>query len=87
MTCSGCGHENATGMKFCGECDVPLRVRCTSCGFENAPGIKFCGGCGQRLGESPKPSVAPDQRNHSILLELNLVLPPTTETPRVRVPV
>src|SRR5205823_300082 len=57
--------ENASGIKFCGECGAPLKLKCSSCGFENAPWIKFCGDCGQRLGEPPKPSAAPDPRSYT----------------------
>jgi double zinc ribbon protein len=62
MRCPSCGFENASG-KFCGECGALLKVKCSSCGFEI--GIKFCGECGQRLGETPKPSVAPDPRGYT----------------------
>jgi Luciferase-like monooxygenase/Double zinc ribbon len=50
MRCLACGFENASGVKFCGECGTPLKLRCSDCGFENAPGIKFCGECGAALG-------------------------------------
>src|SRR5262245_38609388 len=46
MRCPACGFENASGIKFCGECGAPLKVKCPSCGFDNAPGTKFCGECG-----------------------------------------
>jgi len=62
----GLRFRNASGIKFCGECGAPLKLNCSSCGFTNAPGIKFCGDCGgQRLGESPKPSAAPDPRAYA----------------------
>jgi hypothetical protein len=38
MRCPACGFENASGIRFCGECGAPLGLTCTSCGFENAPG-------------------------------------------------
>ena len=47
MKCSGCGFENAAGMKFCGECGGALALKCRSCGFDNLP--KFCGEYGQSL--------------------------------------
>ena len=47
MRCPSCGFENASGIKFCGECGALLKVKCSSCGFENALGIKFCGECGK----------------------------------------
>jgi uncharacterized membrane protein YvbJ len=56
MRCPSCGFENASGIKFCGECGVPLKLKCPSCGFENAPGIKFCGECGKPLAEATKPA-------------------------------
>jgi hypothetical protein len=46
MRCPACGSENASGVKFCGECGSSLKVKCSSCGFENAPSMKFCGECG-----------------------------------------
>jgi class 3 adenylate cyclase len=49
MRCRSCGFENASGIKFCGECGASLKLQCTSCGFENAPGIKFCGECGTEV--------------------------------------
>jgi Double zinc ribbon len=49
MRCAACGFENASGMKFCGECGASLKLKCASCGFENAPKIKFCGECGKPL--------------------------------------
>jgi ribosomal protein L40E len=50
MRCPECGHENATEMKFCGECGNRLTVLCRECGARNAPAQKFCGECGARLG-------------------------------------
>ena len=52
MRCPACTFENASGIKFCGECGAPLKLKCSSCGFENAPRIKFCGGCGAALGHT-----------------------------------
>ena len=56
MRCPACGFENASGIKFCGECGASLKIKCSSCGFENAPAIKFCGECGKPLGEAAKAS-------------------------------
>lgn len=54
--CSNCGHKNAEGMRFCGECGSPLAApspkKCISCGAELAPGIRFCGECGAGQGET-----------------------------------
>src|SRR5437867_1200916 len=49
MRCPSCGFENASGIKFCGECGSPLKLKCSSCGFENPQAIKFCGECGKPL--------------------------------------
>ena len=56
MRCPVCGFENASGIKFCGECCEPLKIRCSSCGFGNAPGIKCSGERGKPLAEAAKPS-------------------------------
>ncbi|MFW2339717.1 MAG: zinc-ribbon domain-containing protein, partial [Acidimicrobiia bacterium] len=50
MHCSNCGHENAPGQKFCGNCGTKLAAACLSCGTENPPGNRFCGECGTDLG-------------------------------------
>jgi Double zinc ribbon len=65
MRCSSCGFENASGMKFCGECGASLKLKCSSCSFANAPGIKFCGECGKPLGEAAKPASSPDARSYT----------------------
>jgi class 3 adenylate cyclase len=65
MRCPSCGFENASGIKFCGECGALLKVKCSSCGFANAPGIKFCGECGKPLAEVAKPGAPPDHRSYT----------------------
>jgi class 3 adenylate cyclase/tetratricopeptide (TPR) repeat protein len=65
MRCPACSFENASGIKFCGDCGASLKVRCSSCGFENAPGIKFCGECGKPLAEAAKPGAPPDPRSYT----------------------
>src|SRR5262245_8984410 len=65
MKCPSCGFENASGIKFCGECGSSLKIKCSSCGFENAPGIKFCGECGKLLSEAAKPGPPPDPRSYT----------------------
>jgi class 3 adenylate cyclase/tetratricopeptide (TPR) repeat protein len=65
MRCSSCGFENATGIKFCGGCGAPLKLKCLSCGFDNALGIKFCGECGKSLTEGANPAPAPDPRSYT----------------------
>ncbi len=57
MRCPSCGFDNASGIKFCGECGALLKLKCPGCGFDNAPGIKFCGECGgRRIAPSPNAS-------------------------------
>src|SRR5262249_55472118 len=53
MRCPACGFENASGMKFCGECGASLKAKCPTCGFETPPSMKFGGECGQHLADSP----------------------------------
>jgi double zinc ribbon protein len=65
MRCPACGFENASGIKFCGECGALLKLKCSSCGFENALGIKFCGECGKPLAEVAKPGAPPDHRSYT----------------------
>jgi len=49
MRCPRCGHENAAGQRFCGECGNALASLCSSCGASNPPGQRFCGNCGTPL--------------------------------------
>jgi class 3 adenylate cyclase/predicted ATPase len=58
VICASCGHDNAEGQKFCGECGSPLVAACPSCGTSNPPGQKFCGECGTPLatGEPAAPT-------------------------------
>jgi class 3 adenylate cyclase len=65
MRCPACSFENASGIKFCGECGAALKLKCVRCGFENAPGINFCGECGQRLADSPSPAPLPKPRTYT----------------------
>jgi class 3 adenylate cyclase len=65
MRCPACGFENASGIKFCGECGIALKVSCQSCGFTNAPGIKFCGECGKPLAAASKRGAPPDPRSYT----------------------
>jgi Double zinc ribbon len=65
MRCPACGFENASGIKFCGECGLAVKAKCASCGFENAAGIKFCGECGKPLAHTAKSGPAPDPRSHT----------------------
>ena len=50
MRCPRCQHENASSMKFCGECGAQLAAVCSACGTANPPAQKFCGECGATLG-------------------------------------
>src|SRR6516225_913831 len=65
MRCLACGFENASGMKFCGECGSSLKLNCAGCGFENPPSMKFCGECGKPLSEGSKPGPTPDPRSYT----------------------
>jgi class 3 adenylate cyclase len=66
MRCPACAFENASGMKFCGECGAPLKLKCAGCGFENTAGMKFCGECGKPLAEASKPGPPqPDPRSYT----------------------
>jgi class 3 adenylate cyclase len=65
MRCPACGFENASGIKFCGECGSSLKLKCASCGFENAPKTKFCGECGKPLAEAAKQAPPPDPRSYT----------------------
>jgi class 3 adenylate cyclase/tetratricopeptide (TPR) repeat protein len=56
--CAACGHENARGQKFCGECGARLATHCAACGTVSPPGQKFCGECGAALGPGPTSTVA-----------------------------
>ena len=49
MKCPGCGHENRSDRRFCGQCGASLAISCPACSFSNDPGEKFCGGCGKPL--------------------------------------
>jgi hypothetical protein len=54
--------ENASGMKFCGECGV---AEGQVPGFANAPGIKFCGECGKPRAEAAKKPTNPNPRSYT----------------------
>ncbi len=49
MLCTGCGHKNRRGRKFCSSCGCALPVLCGDCGFANEATERFCGGCGRPL--------------------------------------
>ena len=63
MECDA-GHPNEPGMKFCGECGVPLRAlakRACPGGHEVAAGMRFCGECGKPAeGSAPALEAAPE---------------------------
>src|SRR5712692_4329692 len=64
MTCSNCGAENPTGLKFCERCATPFKKRCAQCGFENSAAARFCGECASPLsaaapGLAPQPGTTP----------------------------
>lgn len=49
MICINCHFENPVGMKFCGNCGIPLVLLCPACGFKNPPEFNFCGSCGIQI--------------------------------------
>jgi hypothetical protein len=65
MRCPVCSFENASGIKFCGECSAALKIKCSRCGFDNALGMKFCGECGKPLAEATKPAPRLDPRSYT----------------------
>ena len=56
MKCPDCNFDNPEGMKFCGNCGVPLCNICPSCNHNNPLQFKFCGNCG-----TPLTPLAPSQ--------------------------
>jgi class 3 adenylate cyclase/tetratricopeptide (TPR) repeat protein len=56
--CPECGHENASGQKFCGECGARLAGRCPTCGTVSPLGQKFCGECGSVIAPGTAPAAA-----------------------------
>ena len=66
MKCSGCGHENREGAKFCRECAAPLAntTACPKCGTPSERGQKFCDSCGHRLNETSHLQ-PPDPRSYT----------------------
>ena len=59
-TCPECGHENASGQKFCGECGARLASLCPTCGTASPLGQKFCGECGSAVAPGIAPAAAGD---------------------------
>ncbi|MHB0859265.1 MAG: SPFH domain-containing protein [Anaerolineae bacterium] len=51
VACPQCGHQNASGARFCNNCGTQLsgKVKCSQCGTENPVGAKFCNNCGNKL--------------------------------------
>src|SRR5690349_4249925 len=62
MDCPSCGHPNALGARFCGECGAPLSesTRCPNCDAENPAGQKFCNACGEPLAAGAQPATDVD---------------------------
>ena len=73
MVCSGCGTENRTGRRFCGECGIPLEFRCAGCGAVNVPGERFCGECGSALSDGSSSSATAGPRPAGGVSERRLV--------------
>jgi len=50
VACPKCGHQNASGAKFCIECGAKQGpATCANCQAELTPGAKFCNECGQKV--------------------------------------
>lgn len=47
MQCSGCGHENQSGAKFCEACGARFAGSCPHCGASLSPTARFCQACGR----------------------------------------
>lgn len=64
ITCSKCGTQNKSSMKFCGSCGNKLAatVICPHCGKEVPDEMKFCGECGKSLYGSKCPSCGFDNK-------------------------
>src|SRR5690242_7737069 len=62
MRCSRCNSENPEGMRFCGQCGLPLVSRCPKCEAENSPKFRFCGACGSPL-NTDVPTAAVDSQS------------------------
>ena len=73
MTCASCGHVNAEGQKFCGECGSPLQAVCGSCGTSNPPGQRFCGECGATLVSTATSTSPPPAQSTKHAAERRLV--------------
>jgi class 3 adenylate cyclase/tetratricopeptide (TPR) repeat protein len=56
MRCSGCGKENAPGVKFCGACGARLDVCCPTCQAMNPGGNRYCNSCGAALATETPPT-------------------------------
>jgi class 3 adenylate cyclase len=55
VICSGCGHDNRAGARFCDGCGARLGARCPACDTELRPGARFCDACGRALAAPPGP--------------------------------
>src|SRR5918912_2744021 len=60
MRCSGCGTDNAPGVKFCGGCGARLDIPCPGCQSMNPAANRFCNGCGTALDRDVPRFDAPD---------------------------
>ena len=49
IRCVQCGHELASGVKFCPECGATQQIKCPGCGASLAAAAKFCGECGAKI--------------------------------------
>ena len=65
MKCPRCQHDNAGGVKFCGECGARLALVCSACGSANPASNHFCGDCGASLGPASAPGAFVSPRNYT----------------------
>lgn len=75
MVCDA-GHDNEPGMKFCGECGIPLRTsakRTCPDGHEVPAKLRFCGECGQPAEGAPPAAAAPAAVKKTRLKDKRLV--------------
>ena len=76
MICSGCGYENLSGARFCGDCGrgLQLDVVCESCSTANPDGYSFCDACGQPITEQRRSTVTATTDKKSALVQDVLAL-------------
>lgn len=68
ISCAGCGQDNPSDRKFCGNCGQRLWLPCLECSSINAIDEKFCGNCGVKLEDSVQ------QREDELKAKLELAI-------------